>query len=325
MSREYYPLVQNVVCKASTLKNDIDKDDVAWGLHARLDTDVFPATFSVVREAGGVRIAIFQSNGQLVISGARSEEQALLSVHLLVAKMNEVLHRTDLRVHNFSITNIVASVETGFGIDLSLFCDDDQVNRLYDKNKFNGLNWSHTFPPGPGIPPCTKKTPRVGFIVFETGRVVMTGLWDMRMCQIVANELRVLEKYEAGKTYIPMEQERAMIHKKYTEGAKRSAVPTLDSPLNTALHVSTTPRAAVATKKRAQTSDHNNGPKWKYQREEAVRANTNDTLARDIVLGAWLRNLLRDRVEREAGSVLVRPLNDAEGLLCVRESTRLPR
>src|SRR6476646_1280047 len=117
--RHFFLRVQNVVCNAS-LGTSVDTRDVCEVLSGRLGFQVFPATHSICPQSGGVSLSLFDSV-QLVLSGTRSTSQALRTVYLAVAALNELLHRTDLRVYNFQKQNMVLSCVLGVQSNFSMF------------------------------------------------------------------------------------------------------------------------------------------------------------------------------------------------------------
>ena len=180
--------VQNVVCNAY-LGSEVDLQDVCELLHGRLDERVFPAVVSIVRESKDVSVSIFKS-GQLVISGARSYAQAAHAAYLVVEKLNSAMWRTDLRVYNFAIQNLVGSADLGFLLNLPAMAVYDKPNLNHEPETFEGLHWRTT-------------EPNIGFVLFGSGKAVATGMKQFSQLLIAEERLRQLNKYRLHHEQLP--------------------------------------------------------------------------------------------------------------------------
>lgn len=215
--RIFFFRTQNVVSSAS-LGTSIDTRDACEVLSARLGFSIFPATHSISRQSGDVSISIFDS-GQLVISGSRSTSQALMTVYLAVAALNERLHRTDLRVFNFKRQNIVLSCELGFSLNVDLFASDDDVNVKYTPELFDGAHWRscnlgrkclgfpekkdrhrHDRPVCPGL--------HIGFVLFPGGKVLTTMIKSFSSKWIAEERLKKVLRYQFGNEYRELPESR---------------------------------------------------------------------------------------------------------------------
>jgi transcription initiation factor TFIID TATA-box-binding protein len=179
---------QNVVCNAY-LGNTVDLQHVCEILHGRYDPSVFPAVVSLVREAGDVSVSIFHS-GQLVISGARSCPQAAHAAYLVAEKLNTDMWRTDLRVFNFAIQNIVGSSDLAFPLNLPVMNVYDKVNLNHNAEDFEGLHWRTL-------------DPNIGYMVFGSGKVVATGMKNFYQIAIAEERLQQLNKYQLNHERVP--------------------------------------------------------------------------------------------------------------------------
>jgi len=185
---EHHVVVQNVVCNAY-LGSTVDMLDVCEVLQGRYDKEAFPAVVSIVRESGNVSVSVFES-GQLVISGARSLLQALNVAYLLVQKLNQDFHRTDLRVYNFAIQNIVGSSDLGFPLNLHAMDAYNKNDLTYQPEDFEGLHLRTT-------------NPKIGFMVFGSGKVVATGIKKFEHIAIAEQRLKRLNRYHSGYEQVP--------------------------------------------------------------------------------------------------------------------------
>lgn len=187
---EHILIVQNVVCSAY-MGATIDLTDACEILSGRLDEKVFPAVVSVCRESSGIRISVFQS-GQMVVSGARSELQALLAAHYCVDKLNQDMHRADLRVFNFTVQNIVCSCDLGFSLNLSAVDAQEEENLTYQPESFDGLHWR-------------TEAPTIGFMLFPFGRIVATGMKRFSDIRVAQERLKHLRRYKLGDEQVSPE------------------------------------------------------------------------------------------------------------------------
>lgn len=139
------------------------------------------------QEVGEISTSVFPS-GRLVIAGARSEMHANLAAQNVMAKLNASMHRTDLRVYNFTVQNIVCSCDLGFPLNLYVMDVYDKPNVTFQPESFEGLHW---------------RTKEAGFMLFSSGKVVATGMKKMSQIPAAAKKLEELHRYRLGHEQVP--------------------------------------------------------------------------------------------------------------------------
>lgn len=146
-------IVQNWVSNC-TLLTSLDCQQVVEALHGRWCKGVFPAVVSACKETGTTNSCFATS--QIVISGAKSELQALLSAYLLIARLSHDLMRTDLQLYNYGLQNIVCNTSLGYELNLDLFAQRNKSVSEYNPEMFAGLHYR-------------THDPDIGFVIFSTG------------------------------------------------------------------------------------------------------------------------------------------------------------
>ncbi len=178
--------VRNVVCNASVEA----KIPVHWltiAIDGRLGDTIFPACVSLCRNPKTTN-SVFAS-GQIVIAGAKSAEDALLSAVMLVGRMRTVMDRTDLFLNHFFVQNIVCSGHTGYELDIDLFFTEQKVYCTYDPELFTGLTYRT---------PETDTEPGMGFVLFKSGAVLAAGLKTVEQRELATTKLEILSRYRKG-------------------------------------------------------------------------------------------------------------------------------
>lgn len=110
--------IQNIVCTAWAGMSNLPMKLIAELLHGRLAEKLFPACVSKCRETNTVNICF--STGQILITGAKTVELAILSAHLFTDRIQSGL-KLNVGVYNFNVVNVVGSFSLGYKLGLDLF------------------------------------------------------------------------------------------------------------------------------------------------------------------------------------------------------------
>ena len=117
------------------------------------------------------------SSGKFVITGARSENQALLSARKYIGLLNRLGER--LSFLQFSIQNIVSSVDIGKPLLLAKIMEENTSECSYENRKFPGLV-------------LRDAQSKLVVLVFRSGRCVITGAKSKR--QLLAEWPRLYDR-----------------------------------------------------------------------------------------------------------------------------------
>ena len=152
--------ISNVVCTAWAGKA-LNLRMVQLASQGRLDETVFPSSVSRARDPATTN-SIFDT-GRILITGASSIDYALYAAMLFIDKLNRELD-LDLQILNFKVQNIVSSFSLGYELNVDMFYKEQKVTSIgtaqYDPSLFRGCSWT---------------LPSVVFVIFKSGRVVLTG------------------------------------------------------------------------------------------------------------------------------------------------------
>jgi transcription initiation factor TFIID TATA-box-binding protein len=187
--------ITNLVCTVY-LGLALFVEHVNMVLHGKYDPAVFPAAVS--RSLHPRCTNSIAKSGRIVVTGARTEWDALLNVYRLVAKLRRDLH-IDVQVYNFKVENIVGTLNMGFRINTDLFYADQQDFCSYDPTNFPGVIWR---PKNTGI------QPKMTYTIYQTGKVVMPGLLSVINGEKARQPLLCLYRYREGKEYRKLEAGR---------------------------------------------------------------------------------------------------------------------
>lgn len=102
--------------------------------------------------------ALVFSSGNVVVTGARTILVSLLSSRKYARLIQKIGY--GVAFHNFRVENIVASVETNFAIKLKEISEDHGLSTSWEPESFPGLVY---------------RMPKVVFLIFRSGKVVITG------------------------------------------------------------------------------------------------------------------------------------------------------
>lgn len=131
------PLVQNLVLTANILKR-INLRVLAEATKGHYDPNKFPACTLRFRDPP-VAPSVY-GNGNVVIVGAKSRDQALHGLYYVL----DILHRVfpslaGAEAHNLCLENMVASFDVGFKVNLKLLFDDYVHCAQYAKEDIRAL------------------------------------------------------------------------------------------------------------------------------------------------------------------------------------------
>jgi len=155
--------VNNVVCNM-TMRAGIDVSWLAIAINGRLGKKVFPACVSLCRQPRTTNSTF--ASGEMVITGAKTSGDALLSAILLIMRIRKVMNRFDLFAHHFQVQNIVLSGHMGFQLDMKRLYKEQQIFCTYDPICFAGLTYRVR-------DPSTNK--KVSLVWFKSGAFLMPG------------------------------------------------------------------------------------------------------------------------------------------------------
>jgi transcription initiation factor TFIID TATA-box-binding protein len=175
--------IQNIVVKSSL---NIEKDLDLTLLNAKLDntqysSSRFPGLFARFSHPRCV-IIIFR-NGKLILTGLKSSEYIDLSIERLILKLNKLFPGELKRDYiNTEVVNIVVTANLFKEINL----DSAAIklnNTIYEPEVFPGLVYN-SYNPMKSV-----------FLIFSTGKVVLTGVRDENVIEpTLINLGRLLKK-----------------------------------------------------------------------------------------------------------------------------------
>lgn len=106
-------------------------------------------------------------SGKLVVTGASTCEEALLSAYHIVDVLKDTHPGQDFKLVSYEIQNIVSSlaipISQGQGLDLKAFYRDYGADSTFQSTQFPGLMWRSTV------------TTPVMMLLFSSAKVVITG------------------------------------------------------------------------------------------------------------------------------------------------------
>jgi len=152
------PTLQNLVATCN-LAVELDLKTIA--LHAR-NTEYNPKRFSacIMRIREPKTTALIFRSGKVVVTGAKSEEQARNAAR----KIARIIQKLDFPIHftDFKIQNIVGSVDVRFPIRLEGLALQHAHYSSYEPELFPGLIYRMV-------------QPKIVLLIFVSGKVVLTG------------------------------------------------------------------------------------------------------------------------------------------------------
>ena len=143
------------------------------------------------------------ASGNMVITGSSNEHESRLAARKYCA----VLQACKLKVQfcEFGIQNIVASANVGFTINLQDIADEFSSYASYDPDLFPGLIFRSV-------------KPKLVFLIFRSGKIVITGAKNDREIAITYDSLfkNIIVKHKGkdGSTASSSEYRNQLLHKK---------------------------------------------------------------------------------------------------------------
>ena len=193
------PQIQNIVCTCN-----LGSALYLQGLAQRLEICEYnPARFAAVT----LRIkypkctALIFSSGKLVCTGCKSKNEARLAllyyVHVIRSKMG-----LDVGIYEFEIQNMVASAFLGHTVSLPKLFLQYNKESSYEPELFPGLIFRQIDCP-------------VVFLVFDSGRIVLTGAKEEREIGVAwAQITRLLNNVRASVGHAVPEVDKRVVMKK---------------------------------------------------------------------------------------------------------------
>lgn len=183
MPNKYKLNVENYVAyvqiKDGVQQESLDCELIVHDLCGRSDMSIFPSVISHCRELHTTN-SVFK-NGKLVISGAATEQHALVMAHVLVSRLAWSLNDPTMHLRNFKITNIVSVAYLGFELNLHMFVEDlgDEVS--WEPEAFAGAKWN--------------VAEGITFVAFESGKVLSLGQSSIEQVKHAESYLIEFDKY----------------------------------------------------------------------------------------------------------------------------------
>lgn len=191
----------NVVLKAGS-SEALDLVGIATAFAGPFSKKVFPAP-SPRSLSPACTILVFRA-GSLICIGTKKVEEAVLAVHRLASSMIRDQHHPT-RIVNLTVHNQAGIFSLGFYVNLAQLMEKYPDKCWYEPAMFGGLTYTpggRNHSPVAGAP----KTNRMSFIVFYTGRCVVTGgssVADMQAavdkCMPLLESLRVSQQEATTK------------------------------------------------------------------------------------------------------------------------------
>lgn len=202
--------VNNVVCNM-TMRAGIDVSWLAIAINGRLGKKVFPACVSLCRQPRTTNSTF--ASGEMVITGAKTSGDALLSAILLIMRIRKVMNRFDLFPHHFQVQNIVLSGHMGFQLDMKRLYKEQQIFCTYDPICFAGLTYRVR-------DPSTNK--KVSLVWFKSGAFLMPGQKSIENGKRAFDQLEIANMMKSYRQTNILEIESNPVSKR-KEPKKRNA------------------------------------------------------------------------------------------------------
>jgi transcription initiation factor TFIID TATA-box-binding protein len=156
---ELFPHIDNVICSFN-LKQDIELKTVAF--RAR-NAEYNPRKVNavVLRFRSPRCTALVYSNGKVMVTGSRSEDDAKTACKKVAVIVSKCDH-PDVRFADFKIENIVASTDVRYPVRLEGLAYEHRASSSYEPELFPGLVYRLL-------------EPKVSLLIFVSGKVVITG------------------------------------------------------------------------------------------------------------------------------------------------------
>lgn len=99
--------------------------------------------------------------GQVVVTGSDSEWSAMIACHYYLATFQKLFPEKNFHMRDLSVQNVVASMATGYFIDLEKYRTENATNTDYAPDLFPGMQ--------------IRLAKKITAGVFSTGEIVLTG------------------------------------------------------------------------------------------------------------------------------------------------------
>ncbi len=164
-------VIQNIVVKEIlNQEENFDLNEISINLsNTEYNTKRFPGLF--IRFTHPRCVIIFFRNGKLILTGLKSFDQINLVIKRLIFKLNDIFKiQIDPNSIKPKIVNIV--ITANFYIEINLNLAAIRLdNAIYEPEVFPGLRYNTTNP--------IKSV----FLIFSTGKVVLTGIREKKMIE----------------------------------------------------------------------------------------------------------------------------------------------
>ncbi|MES1918223.1 TATA box-binding protein-like protein 2 [Bonamia ostreae] len=180
-----YLLNRNVV-SSFDCKCELDLKQIARGAR---NSEYNPQKFSAVimRIRSPKTTALLFKSGKVIVTGAKRENESLRAAR----KFARIVQKLSFPVKfsGFSICNMVGSLAVDYSIRLEGLAYDFHNFSSYEPELFPGLVYR-------------MKEPKVVFLVFVTGKIVVTGAKKEKdMCEATKKFLPIVQKYRKTLKY----------------------------------------------------------------------------------------------------------------------------
>ena len=142
------------------LRNEIDPKTIAFKAR-NAEYNPRKVNAVVLRFRSPRCTALVYSNGKVMVTGCRSEDQARMACKK-VAKVVYKCNHPSVRFADFKIENIVASTDVRFPVRLEGLAYEHRASCSYEPELFPGLVYRLL-------------EPKISLLIFVSGKVVITG------------------------------------------------------------------------------------------------------------------------------------------------------
>ncbi|MFX1374620.1 MAG: TATA-box-binding protein [Promethearchaeota archaeon] len=177
-------IIQNIVVKSGlNLKNDLDLNFLSERLkNSQYNKERFPGLFTRFNHPK-CAIIVFR-NGKLILTGLKSFSHIELIIKRLILRLNDIFsYDIKQNLTETRIVNIVVTADFFREIDLDA-ASMKLKNTIYEPEVFPGLTYNSISP--------TKAV----FLIFSTGKIVVTGIREEKAIEPILTNLGQLLKKE---------------------------------------------------------------------------------------------------------------------------------
>lgn len=159
ISLDVFPHIDNVICSFH-LRSEIDLKTVAFKAR-NAEYNPRKVNAVVLRFRSPRSTALVYSNGKVMVTGSRSEDDARFACKK-AAKIISKCGHANVRFADFKIENIVASTDVRYPIRLEGLAYEHRASCSYEPELFPGVVYRLL-------------EPKVSLLIFVSGKVVITG------------------------------------------------------------------------------------------------------------------------------------------------------